>query len=32
MYDYQRLGHVSEPGLPIYTPEAPNVELAYYLK
>ena len=29
--NYQRLGHVSEPGLPIYTPEAPNEDLALYL-
>jgi Protein of unknown function (DUF1329) len=28
--NYQRLGHVSEPGLPIYTPEAPNVDRAFY--
>jgi uncharacterized protein DUF1329 len=28
--NYQRLGHVSEPGLPIYTPQAPNVDLALY--
>jgi len=28
--NFQRLGHVSEPGLPIYTPEAPNVDLALY--
>jgi hypothetical protein len=28
--NYQRLGHVSEPGLPIYTPGAPNVDLALY--
>src|ERR1700730_6229737 len=24
MFDYSRLGHVSEPGLPIYTPGAPG--------
>jgi len=30
--NYMRLGHVSEPGLPIYTPEAPNVDLALYLE
>ena len=30
IYNYQRLGHVSEPGLPIYTPEAPNMDLALY--
>ncbi len=30
--DYMRLGHVSEPGLPIYTPEAPNIDLALYLE
>jgi Protein of unknown function (DUF1329) len=29
--NYQRLGHVSEPGLPIYTPQAPNEDLALYL-
>ena len=30
--DYMRLGHVSEPGLPIYTPEAPDTDLALYLE
>ena len=28
--DYMRLGHVSEPGQPIYTPEAKDVDLALY--
>jgi hypothetical protein len=30
--DYMRLGHVSEPGVPIYTPEAPDTDLALYLE
>jgi hypothetical protein len=30
--DYFRLGHVSEPGLPIYTPQAPDTDLALYLE
>jgi hypothetical protein len=30
MYDYMRLAHVNEPGLPIYTPEAQNIDLALY--
>jgi uncharacterized protein DUF1329 len=30
MYDYMRLAHVNEPGLPIYTPEAKDVDLALY--
>jgi Protein of unknown function (DUF1329) len=28
--NFQRLGHLSEPGLPIFTPEAPNIDLALY--
>jgi hypothetical protein len=32
MVDYMRLAHVSEPGLPIYTPEAKDVELGLYLE
>jgi hypothetical protein len=27
-----RLAHVSEPGLPIYTPEAKDIDLALYLE
>jgi hypothetical protein len=29
-YDYMRLAHVTEPGLPIYTPEAKDIDLALY--
>jgi len=28
--DYMRLSHVSEPGLPIYTPEAKDIDIALY--
>ncbi len=31
-YDYMRLAHVTEPGLPIYTPEAKDIDLALYLE
>jgi len=30
--DYMRLGHTSEPGQPIYTPEAKDVDLALYIE
>jgi Protein of unknown function (DUF1329) len=30
--DYMRLAHVSEPGLPIYTPEAKDIDIALYLE
>src|ERR1700680_4173740 len=30
--DYMRLSHVSEPGLPIYTPEAKDIDIALYLE
>jgi hypothetical protein len=30
--DYMRLAHVSEPGLPLYVPEAKDVELGLYLE
>jgi hypothetical protein len=32
MNDYMRLAHVSEPGLPIYTPEAKDIDLGLYLE
>jgi len=31
-YDYMRLSHVSEPGLPIYTPEAKDIDISLYLE
>jgi uncharacterized protein DUF1329 len=30
--DYMRLSHVSEPGLPIFTPEAKDIDIALYLE
>jgi hypothetical protein len=30
--DYMRLAHVSEPGLPIYTPEAKDIDISLYLE
>jgi hypothetical protein len=30
--DYMRLAHVSERGLPIYTPEAKDIDIALYLE
>jgi hypothetical protein len=30
MFNYMRLAHVSEPGLPIYTPEAKGIDISFY--